>query len=242
MTKKKWLSLIFIIAIVAFIIYFYISFNGNLITKKLAEKTADDYISSVFPDGSYLIEKGYYNFKDDAYEFPIKRYEDFATSPLKYHLSVQGFWGNHVQNFYLDIDDIDEAIQERFSEQSIATVREALGEPLASSAEIFTFIEVPKGKYASDVQWSKELDDNRSHILTINIDAQGMTEDTFLAQAHYIQKALATATIPYKEVNFFANKKETIEDNGHSYELTTTIYSVRFSADEEVLKMNIHVK
>lgn len=81
------------------LLFFYIAFFGNPISRLIAEKSATKYIESHYKDLDLIRDRAYYNFKDGYY---IVRLRDKNSEDTKFYLGFDSF-GKLKQDTYDDI-------------------------------------------------------------------------------------------------------------------------------------------
>ena len=78
------------------LLFFYIAFFGNPISRILAEKSATKYIETHYKDLDLNRDRAYYNFKDGYY---IVRLRDKNSEDTKFYLGFDSF-GKLKQDTY----------------------------------------------------------------------------------------------------------------------------------------------
>ena len=84
--KKFFIGLGIVCAI--FLLFFYIAFFGNPISRLIAEKSATKYIETHYKDLYLIRDRAYYNFKDGYY---IVRLRDKNSEDTKFYLGFDSF-------------------------------------------------------------------------------------------------------------------------------------------------------
>lgn len=84
--KKFFIGLGIVCAI--FLLFFFIAFFGNPISRLLAEKSADKYIKTHYKDLDLIRDRAHYNFKDGYY---IVRLRDKNSEDTKFYLCFDSF-------------------------------------------------------------------------------------------------------------------------------------------------------
>lgn len=95
--KKFFIGLTIVCALI--LLFFYITFLGNPISRLMAEKSATKYIESHYKDLDLNRDRAYYNFKDGYY---IVRLRDKKSEDTKFYLCFDSF-GKLKQDTYDDI-------------------------------------------------------------------------------------------------------------------------------------------
>ena len=84
--KKFFIGLGIVCAI--FLLFFFIAFFGNPISRLLADRAADKYIETHYKDLDLIRDMAYYNFKDGYY---IVRLSDKNSEDTKFYLGFDSF-------------------------------------------------------------------------------------------------------------------------------------------------------
>ncbi|MDU5806039.1 MAG: hypothetical protein E6Z55_01060 [Peptoniphilus harei] len=84
--KKFFIGLGIVCAI--FLLFFYIAFFGNPISRLVAEKSATKYIETHYKDLDLIRDRAYYNFKNGYY---IVRLRDKNSEDTKFYLGFDSF-------------------------------------------------------------------------------------------------------------------------------------------------------
>lgn len=84
--KKFFIGLGIVCAI--FLLFFYIAFFGNPISRLIAEKSATKYIETHYKDLDLIRDRAYYNFKNGYY---IVRLRDKNSEDTKFYLGFDSF-------------------------------------------------------------------------------------------------------------------------------------------------------
>ena len=93
--RKFFIGLGIVCAI--FLLFFYIAFFGNPISRLLAEKSADKYIEIHYKDLDLIRDRAYYNFKDGYY---IVRLRDKNSEDTKFYLGFDSFARIKADTYY----------------------------------------------------------------------------------------------------------------------------------------------
>ena len=95
----KWLCIIFIVAILALVLYFAFAFLGNPVSWTVARINATRYLEEYFGDSHFRINKVGYNFKTGGYY----AYIDSPVSQDSYFTIYFDGWGRYRYDSYEDI-------------------------------------------------------------------------------------------------------------------------------------------
>ena len=92
----KWLCIIFIVAILALVLYFAFAFFGNPVSWTIARINSSRYLEENFGDSHFQINKVGYNFKTGGYY----AYIDSPTSQDSYFTVYFDGWGRYRYDSY----------------------------------------------------------------------------------------------------------------------------------------------
>jgi hypothetical protein len=90
----KWCLIVLAAIVAGFLLWFYLAFFGNPISKALAKNSAEKYIKENYPD--CYIENSDYNFKDGTYFANIQKKNSIDTN---FYLTFD-WWGNLEHDSY----------------------------------------------------------------------------------------------------------------------------------------------
>ena len=71
---KKWILLAIAALLLAVILFFYVSFNGNFVTKMVAKGKVQDFVEETYKGHNMQFVDSGYNFKDGRYYFQYEIY------------------------------------------------------------------------------------------------------------------------------------------------------------------------
>ena len=172
MTWKKWIYLLLAVAITGYIFFFYISFNGNPISKAIAKNYATDYLEKYYSHHNYSIKESGYNFKDKSYYFYyiVKEKNDQV-----YNYSIEigkGLKPDQILYNSLRSDSEDVEMSRSFSEDGTVYAQKILKEAKIDG-EVYYYVQVPLGYIDAHTKWSPEIE------LPLLADIRVYTEQSF---------------------------------------------------------------
>lgn len=145
---------IFLVFIIGFI---YNSFNGNPVSKYIATKQIENYLTMNYREEDFKIERVYYNFKLGNYVGKVysPRNGDiqFTVSPRR---------NGYIYDEYIDKYAKDQELSRLFSEQIGQMVFPIAKDKVVETSEVTAEIYIKKGKYPSDAIYSKDMEENFS--------------------------------------------------------------------------------
>ncbi|MBS4218716.1 hypothetical protein KHA96_10370 [Bacillus sp. FJAT-49711] len=217
MTKMKWLYLILIIILVVPILFFYNAFNGNPVWKYVSERSVKLYLKETYPGQEFVIPDGFYNFKVSGYTYDVRKIGDGQQK--EYEFNVTGFWKPTVTYDGIYYDNLDLPLMDKLGEEASAELTELLTDKVGRVIEMSVQIEVLKGTYSSDTNWSKDLKLEKPIYIHLIVDATNRSKDDVLKMVRSIQQTLNSEHYNYSGVSFNGNlfDNEVIEKDNLGY-------------------------
>ena len=116
MRKKKWIYVLGIVVIIVPVLFLYVSFNSNFISKWKAKQVALDYLNEVYDEDAYWYVKTNYTFKDKSY------YVHYAANgPIgEYSATIEvgnGLWPSKVLYTHINDDSPNEQLDSQINDQ-----------------------------------------------------------------------------------------------------------------------------
>lgn len=182
MTWKKWMYLIIAFAITGYILFFYISFNGNPISKVIAKNHAIDYLEEYYPDKNYSVKDSGYNFKDKSYYF---YYIVNEKNDQVYNYTIEigtGLKPDQIVYHSLRYDSEDVDMSSTFSEAGTSYVKKMLQEANLDS-DVYYYVQVPLGYLDSDTRWDPKIE------LPVNASIHVYTQQSFTSKKEFLHYA-----------------------------------------------------
>ena len=116
MKKKKWVYVLGIVVIIVPVLFLYVSFNSNFISKWKAKQVALDYLNEVYDEDAYRYEKTNYTFNDKSY---YVRYA--ANGPIgEYSATIEvgnGLWPSKVLYTHINDDSPNERLDTQINDK-----------------------------------------------------------------------------------------------------------------------------
>jgi hypothetical protein len=205
--RKKPLAVTLSVVLALGVLYVYDAFNGNPVSKWLAERELKAYLAETYPGETFQIGEGFYNFKFSSYEFDViaigRTLED--GKPAEYDFTLRG-WIPKVTTDGIYYDRLDYSLMERLGEEASAEIEALLAPEIPSLRGVSVYLEVPGGTLPEDVVWRKDLPGAEKMWIGLLLDAEGLTKADVLAAARKTQALLDEAGYVYRAVNINANE------------------------------------
>ncbi len=236
---KKWLSLILAFIIIGTVLFGYNEFNGNFISKKMAKNTLEHYLEEQYGDIRYQVDKGFYNFKFDTYDFDVTFYEDALNWTYSFEVGPK-IVPTTIQTITMHYDSKDDSLSTAWSEQGSRYIKELLaGLPVGA---ISYYIEIPRN--FTEAKWSPTIDVLIAPSISIDCSLyKGESKEEFLQTAKEIQTRLNTDGINYDHVFLSMDAKFDNRDGkkeGYAPIYYERKYSVQFTPNKEVTLEDIY--
>lgn len=233
--KKKTIYTILIILLLGIVLYSYNEFNGNPISSYLAEKKLEFYLTEHYPEYSLRLENKGYNFKFSEYVFEAIQ---IGSENHVYEFTVRGHIFPEIRYDELRISLRDNELMERVSQQAEEEIFELLASSLDNLVEVSVTVEILKGQYDQQLQWSKEIVFDRPIRLFIILNSENNSREETLAEAQMIQNILNEHGYTYERVMINGNhlgKQTEQKDEKQGY----VRYSVSFEPNKNLTLRDI---
>lgn len=227
MTKRKWIYIALIVIIVVPIVYFYQAFNSDPVSKMRSKATLKSYLVEQYPEQTFQLDNGVYNFKIGGYSYQVLQIE----GEQEYEFEVTGVWKPTVSYDGLYYDNLDEPLMMKLSEQATAEISDILEQEALTLLTVFVQVEVLNGSYDASTAWHKELVLEKPMHIDIAIDATGKAKADILEVMKSIQARLNDNGYIYDRVVINANETEQEEDGG---EVEYVKYYGAFTQDQSI--------
>ncbi|MFD2042692.1 DUF3139 domain-containing protein [Ornithinibacillus salinisoli] len=157
MNKKKFILSILLVVLIGFVLFLYNTFNGNPISKYVSKQVLENYLEETYPEQEFRIEEGFYDFKFGEYLYTVIEIgtADKEGNVKEHQFRISGFFNPKVKWDGLYYDNLDEQLAKRLSQEAEKEIVPLLSDQVDSIHHIEVHIEVLKGKFDGDVQWSK---------------------------------------------------------------------------------------
>lgn len=191
---RKFIAIVLAAMILGVVLFFYISFNGNFISKAVAKKSVEKFAEGQF-EGANLAYRGY-NFKDKTYIFDVK-YREWS-----YTVEVGRGW--KPEEIYYVMLHADSNDQKRSDEW--ATIgRSYLQKLLGRDVQVSYFIDVPNG--FEQAEWKKDMNLPVAPSIVVEFEVADETAEQFLEKARDIQAKLDADGVHYRETRVMSFKQ-----------------------------------
>ncbi|MED1740265.1 hypothetical protein P4U97_12270 [Bacillus swezeyi] len=191
--KKKaiYASLLFLILVIGF--YIYNAFNGNPISRSLAEKKLEAYLQETHHGENLNIKESFYNFKYAEYVIHVTdQRED------EYIFSVKGGFRPAVTN-----DGINEAREEKTRARISKEASEEMKSQLEKSLKNVMDVEVSLSgsrSFKESAEW-KKLKQTEMIDVTVTLNTGRDSQKQVYKQAKAVKKALKDYHYENIEIN-----------------------------------------
>ncbi|CAM4183068.1 YfjL-like protein [Lederbergia lenta] len=203
MKKKKWLYIGLLIILIVPILFFYQAFNGDPVSKIVAKKTLQSYLTEHYPEQEYRILDQFYNFKISGYTFDVIEIGD--EQQTEYEFWVAGFFRPKVTYDGIYYANLDEPLMERISNEASADLTTVLNEAGIKTVNIDVQLEILQGKYDKGIEWSNELEFENPMYIHLIIDATNMNKEEMLVAVRTIQQTLDSKNFSYSRISVNGN-------------------------------------
>lgn len=232
---KKWFLLIGAVLILVFVLYIYVSFNGNPISQKMAKTKLDEYTSEVFEGSTISIDHSGYNFKDGSYYFlyTVQQGEQIA----QYSSEVRGAWKPSKVSYTNLIEEYkDHQLMEAYHMQANRFINQALTENDVPVYGVSYDVLIAKGQYEAGEPWKPNMPKNTIPSIWIDLKDEQQTKEQFTETVKVIQQTLAEKNMSYTNVHVAMTRKFDNTDGkkeGYAPFYYETIYSTDFVSVED---------
>lgn len=234
---KKIILLTLAVLLLAVILFFYISFNGNFISKMIAKSKVQQYVEEMYENQNKQLVDSYYNFKDGQYTFNYEIYNNTIRS--NYSFSIGGpFFPKGTIFSYLEYESMDEALTESFQKDGEKWLEEQLREQNIAFGGVGYAVDIPKGLYGEDEVWKPNVDKLITPRISVDLTDEQQTEEQFLQQAEQIRQILIEHDVTY--ANGYISLTRAFDNSdgskvGYAETYYQVIYSTRFTPDTKNL-------
>lgn len=237
---KKWILLLAASAILLFVNYFYIAFNGNFISKIFARNIADQHIQQMFEGDTITETNSYFNFKDGRYTFDYNVYK--GNRNWSYRVSVRGAFIPQKERVlaYLNEQTVDEQLTATFKKAGETYVHELLKAENLNAESVEYFVSIPQGFYKTEQSWTPAISPALMPELFVALKDEGQTKEQFLSAAQAIQRQLNDREFTYLNVYISISRQydNSIEQReGYADIFYETLYSVQFTPKASAITM-----
>lgn len=222
---KKVTSIILAVVLIASVLFIYISFNGNFISKAIAKNTIEKYVTTHYLEGSYELAFRSFNFKDKTYMF------DFTYIHGSYSWSYtleagSGFNPKNIETITMHVDSADYETSEQWSGEGTTYLRKLLADQPGIQSIGYS-IAVPKNFTQIEASWSPAIAVPVAPDLYFELEYINQTEDEVLQAAQQLKKILDEDALSYRFANINIYEEINNED-GHKKGYASTYYEGRY--------------
>lgn len=248
---KKILLSIALLVLVSFVLFIYTEFNGNPISKYRSQIVLESYLAETYPDHLFRIDKGYYDFKFNEYNYKVTEIgsgtikanevgsdEEKITNSIDYHFSVSGLLFPEVRIDGIRTSQFDHTLMERLGMEAAEDILNYLNQSVKNVHKVDVSLQVLQGQFDQQVTWDKSLPLDRPYNIYIALDASNDRLDDVYENAKAIQELLNEAGYDYQRVNinaFFITDHIIVDGGINGY----VKYSLGFEKDEVIEKKKI---
>ncbi|ATP38800.1 hypothetical protein CSE16_01535 [Solibacillus sp. R5-41] len=232
---KKWFFRIAALVIIAGVVFLYVSFNGNFISKKIAKNSAEEYLQLHYPNGNYTLGDGHFNFKDNSYLFNFTFRDN--NNAWTYSLNVgHGLRPTEATILMLHTDSADDDTTKKWREAGTSYIKNLLADfPIVTD---FSYdIDVPKGFTQFTPEWTPNVNVPVAPTLYFEMAYDGETEEQFLQAVKDIQKKIDAGTLFYRSAYVAMYEKVDNRDGrkkGYAPIYYEEKYSIRFEPQQNL--------
>lgn len=230
---KKWLSILLALVITGSVLFGYSEFNGNFISKQIAKSTLKAYLTEHYPNTSFRVEKGSFNFKFNTYDFDVT----FNEEPNYWNYTFEvgpKYVPNTIETKMMHYDSRDEAKSNNWSDQGSQYVKKLLA--ALPIGDTFYSIDIPN--QFPQTEWTPDVNVIVAPSISIEFPLyKGETKEEFLKIVQEIQAVLDADEIKYDTV--FIYMDESIDNRDGKKEGYAPIYyqrkyNVQFKANSPI--------
>ena len=219
MKRNLFISLAVIVCML--VLFLYVSFNGNFITKSMAMKKIEEYVMTTYAGSD--ITKGDasgFNFKDASY------YTYYTIDKREYSFSIRGAIVLQ-ERIYTDVDysALHEAQTAAFTNSGTAWLHEQLKRANVPVESAYCSAYVFKDLADNTAVWKPTLSDELRIVVDIELAYTKQSEEAFLQQATNIQQLLNANGLTYTEAAVYARRDVRSGSDTHSEVAYTTVFT-----------------
>lgn len=207
MKKYKTILAFLVVLLVLFTGFIYNSFNGNPISKYIATKEMQNYLTMNYPEEDFKIKRVYYDFKFGNY---MGNVYSPRNGDIQFTVSPRRNYDEYIYKYAQDHE-----LSQRFSEQIGKMVFSIAKEKVVGTSEVSVEIYIKKGKYPSDTIYSKDIDESFS--LYIYFKGDRVLEEEFVEKCITIRDAILANSLKVDRFHF--DYRWGIEREGYSLDV-----------------------
>ncbi|MFN2747851.1 hypothetical protein ACINLE_20465 [Bacillus sp. z60-18] len=182
--KAIWIGILFLLLVIGGSIYN--GFNGNPLSRALAEKKLLSYLEETYPERHLQIKNSFYNFKYAEYVFHISNPTDKRTDELIF--TVKGFIHPEVTE-----DGIIEAEHQktaaRISGEAAEEMKKHLDEALENVMRVQVDLSGNK-PFKKNSKWNKAMKQEHTVAVSVTLNSGRGGKEEFYQQAKAVRERL----------------------------------------------------
>lgn len=225
---KKWLSILLALVITGSVLFGYNEFNGNFISKQIAKSTIKAYLTEHYPNTSFRVDKGSFNFKFNTYDFDVT----FNEEPNYWNYTFEvgpKYVPNTIEAKMMHYDSRDETKSNEWSDQGSQYVKNLLDTDTIPVGTIFYSIDVPN-QFPQN-KWTPDVNVIVAPSISIELPLyKNETKEEFLKIVQEIQTVLDADKIKYDTVFIYMDEKFDNRD-GKKEGYASTYYVRKYYAE-----------
>lgn len=237
---KKWILLVAAALILGVILFFYVSFNGNFVTKMVAKAKVEDFVEETYKGhNKQLVDSGF-SFKDGRYYFHYEIYTEATRANYSFSIGGPLFLDDRIFS-YLDLQDSDEEMMESFSKAGANWLMEQLDAKGIVYDDVGYSVEIPKGLFTGEVSWQPQVDQKLMPYVSFELKDENQSAEEFLQQAEEIRGILKEQDVTYNEARVSVTREFDNTDGskeGYAPIYYETLYSTIFTPETGKLELN----
>lgn len=236
---KKWILIIAATLLVGLVVFVYVSFNGNIISKMIAKNTVSNYLEDKYEEAEfeYVLKDGGYNFKMGTYYFPYV----LSGEQQSWEYSIEvgpSLIPTNVRYEELDYKSIDETLSSRFNVAGGKYIKDELLNDVVPVSVLDYYVDVPKNLFPADQEWTKTLETPLMPRISLDVVDENQTKEQFLAQAKKVQEALNKDKVTYESVRISLTREFDNTNNekpGYAPIYYEGIYWIEFNPKDQLV-------
>ena len=228
---KKWIFMSTAVMMVSVVLFFYVSFNGNIISKAYAKHIVKNYAEELFEGRQINIVESFFNFKDGDYTFKYEVYDEDVR--WLYSTSVSGpFFPSKDVYTILEDNTKDYIYTKQFEEEGRKYIMELLQNQGIATHDVHYFVQVPSNYFKEDIEWKPNIDRIVLPEIYIDLKDEQQSQEQFVEITQRIQQQFEEISLTYLETEIsitreYDNRIE--QKEGYADIYYETLYSIQFN-------------
>lgn len=235
--KKPIILLIFIAALLFSAGYYIRSeFHGDPISKYLATRRINNYISTSYPGEQFEIDHINFEFKTKLYVADI--YSQ-SNGDISFQIGVKKGGKGIYFDQYIEKYGKDHELSEKFANYLSTSITDALIEKIPQLSEVIVIIYIEKDKYPAATEYSSYIDEPYSVIL--NFEGEQIFKHQFVELCYNAKETLKEMGIIVDNFIFDYREYDSKDRGGLGYSLELRKEQLTYSANEMLLIETLNV-